>query len=593
MIRSRLATILTLLRLVARSDPWRAALALAPIIPLSSALSFVAARLLLRALPAGDTDAVTRGAVLFGVAFVGTVWLGRVVRSTRIRLGELAITEYNRRRVAAVLAPAEVTHLERPDFLDRLEVLRSRMMEVGQVPRMLGWLVDSGGGILVSFALLLSVEPLLGLVVLGGIPAAVANARAQRRLERLHAAQAPRNRRAVHLYDVATRPADAKEVRVGGLGDELLDRYGREWRGADAALLRGELAAGAIQTLGWLLQAAAFAAGVLVLVDGVRRRDTGPADIFVALGAMGLVIGQFGQAAGGLSNIGRIAGLFDELAVVEAEATRTAVPAAAATPPPDRLARGISLDGVSFRYPTAAADAVHDVTLELPAGSVVALVGDNGAGKSTLVKLLFGLYRPTSGTIDVDGVDLAALDAAAWRARTSACFQDHLRLELVARESIGAGDLERVDDRVHVLAAARRGGAEDTLAALPDGFDTQLGTRFGGADLSGGQWQKVAISRAMMRDRPLLLALDEPTGALDPLAEQRIFQAYTELSRELGRRTGAITVLVAHRFSTVRMAGRIVVLDRGSVVEVGDHASLMAAGGTYAELYELQARHYR
>jgi ATP-binding cassette, subfamily B, bacterial len=594
MIAQRLRTIATLLGLVWHSDPARAALSLSPIIPLSAGASFLAARVLLRALPSGDTDGVTRGAILFGLAFIANVWLGRVVRSTRIRLGELAVTEFNRRRVAAVLAPDEVTHLERPDYLDRLEVLRSRMFEVQQVPRMLGWLVDSGGGILVSFFLLLSVDPVLGLVVLGGVPAAIANARAQRNLERHAAAQASTSRRAMHLYDIATRPADAKEVRVNGIGDELMDRYRREWRHIDSSLLRGELLAGGIQTIGWMLQAAAFATGVILVLRGVRDRTLGPADIFVALGAMGLVIGQFGQAAGGLSNIGRIGGLFDALAAIENEARTEADPdPVTGTLPPARLDAGLTVQDVSFRYPTGSADALHDVSLSIPPGSVVALVGDNGAGKSTLVKLLFGLYQPNRGQILVDGIPLPDIDAPAWRARTSACFQDHLRLELRAYESIGAGDLTRIHDRPHIESAAERGGAAPTLAALPDAYDTQLGQRFGGADLSGGQWQKIAISRAMMRDSPLLLALDEPTGALDPLAELQIFRAYTDLARQLGQRTGAITVLVAHRFSTVRMADLIVVLSQGRIIEAGGHDDLIAADGTYAEMYDLQARHYR
>ena len=593
-LTERLRTIQALVALVFRSAPRRAAIALSPIIPVSSGLSFLAGRQLLQALPRDDTAGITRAAITFSVAFIGTVWLGRVVRTTRIQLGELTSTEFNRRRVDAVLAPPTVAHLDRPDYLDRLETIRGRMFEVQQTPRMLGWLVDSGGGILVSAFLLLSVEPLLGLVVLGGIPAAIANSRAQRHLEEISKAQASTNRRAVHLYDLATRTTDAKEVRVAGLGPELLRRYEVEWRAADRALLAGEVRAGLIQGAGWLAQTAVFAIGVLRLVQGVREGDVSAGDIFLALGAMGMVVGQFGQAAGGLSNIGRVSRLFEALAEVEAEAAahRHASP----TPPgptPVRLHQGVELDGVGFRYPGAAEPALTDVHLRLPPGSVTAVVGENGAGKSTLVKLLFGLYAPTEGRILVEGEDLAGRDAAGWQHRTSACFQDFLKLELVARESIGAGDLDAVEDHDRVVAAATRAAAADVVAKLPDGLESRLGSRFGGAELSGGQWQKIAIARAMMRTTPLLLALDEPTGALDPLAEQEIFRGYTELARSLGRTTGAITVLVAHRFSTVRLADQIVVLDAGRVLEVGDHESLVAARGRYAELYELQAKHYR
>ena len=594
----RLRTIRVLVGLVFRSDARRAAIALSPIIPVSSGLSFLAGRQLLQALPRDDTGGITRAAVTFTAAFIGTVWLGRVVRTTRIQLGEITSTEFNRRRVEAVLAPTTVGHLDRPDYLDRLETIRGRIFEVQQTPRMLGWLVDSGGGILVSAFLLLSVEPLLGLVVLGGIPAALANSRAQRRVEELSKQQAATNRRAVHLYDLATRPTDAKEVRVAGIGEELLRRYEAEWRAADRALLTGELRAGMIQGAGWLAQTAVFAVGVLALVRGVRDGDVSAGDIFLALGAMGMVVGQFGQAAGGLSNIGRVSRLFEALGEIEAEgaAGRPAAGAGStttATAPPARLQVGVELDGVGFRYPGANTPALSDVQLRLPPGSVTAVVGENGAGKSTLVKLLFGLYAPTEGRILVEGEELTSMDADGWRRRTSACFQDFLKLELVARESIGAGDLDAMSDHERVLAAATRAASADTVAGLSDGLETQLGQRFGGAELSGGQWQKVAIARAMMRTTPLLLALDEPTGALDPMAEQEIFRGYTELARSLGRTTGAITVLVAHRFSTVRLADQIVVLDHGRVLEVGDHDTLVAAGGRYAELYELQAKHYR
>ena len=591
----RLRTVALLLRLVFRSDRGRTVLALSPIIPLSSGLSYLAGRDLIRALPADDAARVTRGAVLFAVSFAGAVWLSRVVRTTRIKLGELAVTEFNRRRVAAILGPARIDHMQRPDYLDRLETIRTRTFEVGQVPRMLGWLVDSGGGIVVSALLLIDINPWLGLVVLGGAPPALVNARAQRRIDEVNAANATGNRRALHLYEVATRAADAKEIRVFGLQHELLDRFGTEWRAASRRLLRAELSAGAINAVGWVLQAAAFAVGVAALVRGVEQRTIDAADVFVGLGAMAMVVGQFGQAAGGLSNIGRVSRLFTDLAAIESEVAndRPGRGLDASQPAPSRLHDGISLRDVSFRYPGATADALSGVSLDLPAGSVVAIVGENGAGKSTLVSLLFGLYAPTEGELLIDGVPIDLLDLEEWRARTSACFQDFVKYELIAREGVGAGDLDRVEDRDAVLAAAARGGSTTIIDAIPGGLEGQLGTRFGGADLSGGQWQKVAISRAMMRDVPLVLALDEPTGALDPLAEQEIFQSYTATARRIAEATGSITVLVSHRFSTVRMADRIVVLDAGRVREVGSHDELMARPDLYAELYELQAQHYR
>ncbi|HEY0991419.1 MAG TPA: ABC transporter ATP-binding protein, partial [Kofleriaceae bacterium] len=235
-----------------------------------------------------------------------------------------------------------------------------------------------------------------------------------------------------------------------------------------------------------------------------------------------------------------------------------------------------------------------DVNLDLPAGSVVALVGENGAGKTTLVKLLCRFYEPTTGAITVDGVDLARFPVDAWRRRISAGFQDFARLQLLARESIGVGDVDQLDGDAHVLAALERAAAPELPAALPRGLDTQLGREFhGGVELSQGQWQKVALGRAMMRSAPLLMILDEPTASLDAPTEHALFERYAGAARRAAAATGAITILISHRFSTVRMADMILVVAGGRIAEIGDLAALVRAGGLYAELYELQRRAYR
>jgi ATP-binding cassette subfamily B protein len=236
---------------------------------------------------------------------------------------------------------------------------------------------------------------------------------------------------------------------------------------------------------------------------------------------------------------------------------------------------------------------LRDVDLELPAGKVVAIVGENGAGKTTLVKLLCRFYDPTDGRITVDGEDLASMPADAWRAHLAGAFQDFMRYELRARRTIGLGDVARLDELPALDAAVLRGGATDVLARLPRGLETQLGpTWHEGVDLSFGQWQKLALARGFMRDEPLLLVLDEPSAALDAETEHALFERFAEAARTSGGR-GRVTVLVSHRFSTVRMADLIVVLDASRVVEAGSHEELTARGGLYAELYEIQARAYR
>jgi ATP-binding cassette, subfamily B, bacterial len=269
---------------------------------------------------------------------------------------------------------------------------------------------------------------------------------------------------------------------------------------------------------------------------------------------------------------------------------------------PARIERGIRVDDVSFRYPGTEKWVLRNVSLDLPAGAVVAVVGENGAGKTTLVKLLCRFYEPTEGRITIDGVDLARLPAERWRDRLAGAFQDFMRFELVARTTIGVGDLPRAEEEPAVERAVERGGAGDVVRRLPRGLATQLGPTWReGVELSFGQWQKLALARGFMRDDPLLLVLDEPTAALDAETEHALFERFAAAARDGGaaptrasepRASGRITVLVSHRFSTVRMADLIVVLDGSRVAEVGSHDELIARGGLYAELYGIQARAY-
>jgi ATP-binding cassette subfamily B protein len=276
--------------------------------------------------------------------------------------------------------------------------------------------------------------------------------------------------------------------------------------------------------------------------------------------------------------------------------------ARADAPAPDTLTRGIEFDRVWFTYPGTQEPVLRDVSLTLPAGTVVAIVGENGAGKTTLVKLLSKFYEPSDGRILIDGVDLATISAEQWRTRLAGAYQDFFRFELLAHQTVGVGDVPRVDDGDAVHAAVDRAGATDVVERLEAGLDTQLGPGWpDGIDVSFGQWQKLALARGFMRDEPLVLVLDEPTAALDAETEHALFERYAAQAHSTsdpdgGRRDtprGRIVILVSHRFSTVRMADLIVVLDGSRVVEVGSHDELVARGGQYAELYAIQATAYR
>jgi ATP-binding cassette subfamily B protein len=336
-----------------------------------------------------------------------------------------------------------------------------------------------------------------------------------------------------------------------------------------------------------------FAAGYVGAVVFVARGLRAPIESVLLVLAAGSGLSRF--VAGTVGELGFLRGFWMDgsrrLAWLEDYAASTVAAADAAAPA--ELHDGIRFDRVSFAYPGTSRMVLDDVSLMLPAGSVVAIVGENGAGKTTLVKLLAKMYEPSSGAIFVDHVRLERIRTDEWRTRLAGAFQDFFRFEVTARRSVGLGDVGRLDDDAAVAAAVSRAGADDVMAKLPSGLGTQLGPTWPeGVDLSFGQWQKVALARGFMRDRPLLVVLDEPTAALDAETEHALFERYAASARQRGA-SGRITILVSHRFSTVRMADLIVVLDGAHVVECGTHEGLVAAGGHYAQLYGIQAQAYR
>jgi len=328
----------------------------------------------------------------------------------------------------------------------------------------------------------------------------------------------------------------------------------------------------------------------VVFVSSGLRAPAGDVLLLLAAGSrlsayIGATVGEIGFLRGfWMDGSRRLAWLEDYAASFVASADR---------PVPAALRDGIRLEHVSFAYPGTSRLVLDDLSLSFPAGSVVAIVGENGSGKTTLVKLLAKMYEPTSGSILVDETPLARVRADEWRARLAGAFQDFFRFEFSARHTVGLGDVPRMDDEPAVMRAVDRAGAGDVIARLTSGLDTQLGPTWpGGVEVSFGQWQKLALARGFMRDNPLLLVLDEPTAALDAETEHALFERYAAAARDdVG--DGRITLLVSHRFSTVRMATLIVVLDGARLVEIGTHDELMTKGGQYSQLYGIQAAAYR
>lgn len=485
-------------------------------------------------------------------------------------------------------------HHEHPAYLAQLDLLREEHWMLGfALGAAVGTLALAVQLVATGFVLL-RLQPALIVLPLFGVPSLLAAARAQRRLAAASEAVVEGVRRERHLFELGTSPAAAKEIRVFGLGDEVVRRQRAEADDVIAAQHAARQSGAVGQAIGRLIFAAGYLGAVTVVAANAVTGTSPVGDIVVVVGLAGQVWDLVGRSAGSVTWLLSILRVVQRIRWLDGYAGAQSLAPANPADIPDELRHGIDLVGVNFCYPDTDRPVLEGLDLHLPAGETVALVGENGAGKSTLVKLLCGLYRPTSGRIEVDGVDLAQMDVRGWREHLAGAFQDYARFALTARESIGVGDvvaLER-DTNAPELAALERAGATDLLAGLPRGLATPLGTGYAGAiELSGGQWQKIALGRARMREHPLLIVLDEPTSALDPDAEHALFEHFAGAARAV-RKRGGITLLVSHRFSTVRMADLIVVVDGRRVREVGTHEQLMACHGLYAELYALQARAY-
>jgi ATP-binding cassette subfamily B protein len=508
-------------------------------------------------------------------------------------LSELAEMDFGDQLMTLSNGSPGMEHHELAEYADMLTVLQP---ESKRFPYALFALFNIFGLILAvifTAVLLARLNPLLLLLPPTAIPPLLAGRRAERILDQARTDTAEPTRVALNLFRLSSSPRFAGELRVFDLGEELRRRHAALWATASRELWRGHTRAIAIRAVGQVVFGLAYIGAVILVIREAIAGRRGVGDVVLVIVLAAQVNQQLVAAVTLLGELQRMGATLRRLDVI-----RTLVAGSDHMPvdrtPQDFLSQGIELRAVEFSYPNTDRRVLGEVSLTLPAGSTVAIVGENGAGKSTLIKLLCGLYRPTGGQILVDGVDLRRLPAEQWRERIAAGFQDFVRYEFSARNVVGVGDVARIEDDAAVHTALQRAQATDVIGQLSDGLDTQLGTSFTeGTELSGGQWQKLALGRALMREAPLLLVLDEPTSALDPEAEHRLFERYAEQARQVRELTGAITLIASHRFSTVRMADLIVVLQDGRVVEAGNHATLIQNGGLYAELFQLQAGAYR
>ncbi|PLX82433.1 MAG: ABC transporter permease [Desulfuromonas sp.] len=481
----------------------------------------------------------------------------------------------------------KLAHFEDSEFYDKLTRARreASTRPLSLVTRTFG-LVQNGISLTSYGLLLVQFSPWTVLIlVVGGIPEFLAEAKFSGDKFRLFRWRSPETRMQMYLETVLAREDYAKEVKLFRLGPKLLERYREIFVrlfAEDRRLTLRRDSWGFV--LGLLGTAAFYGAYAWIAVSAIRGA--------ISLGQMTMYLLLFKQGQSAVSaSLSAISGMYEDNLYLSNlyEYLEQPVPEVRGKLPQGPTpGDGVRFEQVSFSYPGSEEPALQDVDLHLKPGESLALVGENGSGKTTLIKLLTRLYRPDRGRILLDGLDLQQWEGAALRSRIGVIFQDFGRYQFLVGENIGAGDIHHFEDRQRWEQAAEMGMAKEFIDKLPQRYDTQLGKWFkGGRELSGGQWQKIALARAFMRTQADLLVLDEPTATMDAAAEATIFEHFRDLSQ------GKMTILISHRFSTVRMADQILVIDRGRVIERGSHEELMERGGRYASLFQLQARGYR
>ena len=577
---------------------WRAS----PLLAAECVLAAVGSSVLLLAYPLGfryivdgatqhQTARIVTGLIIVAVAFPGGWVLQLIGSGLNAKMTDLGNLRLGLRIGTLTCAAPFLEHFERHDYLTEIDALRERRRNLAGAPAQTLGMLKSAVQFVGVAVLLALVWPPLVVVPLLAVAPAVADRKAAKIEKRSDDDLADPRRLLDDLFSLASTAAPARELRTFGVTEGLLARHKRLGDEVNRRALRAAHVAALTEAAGWILYAAGFGVAIVALVLRAAHGAASPGAVVEVVSLLRRAQRQVTGASASAGSFATAATTADRLLWLEDYVAEVKLASGGAAP--EELTDGIRFDHVGFTYPGQESQVLNDICLTLKAGSTVAIVGENGAGKSTLIKLLTGMYRPTSGRITVDGRDLADIAPEQWRAATTGAFQDFVRFAMSLGDGVGAGDLPRIDEHDVVLGAIRRAGAGDMVQEGGSGLglDTLLGTYVGGRALSEGQWQRLALARGLMRDRPLLIVLDEPTASLDAPSEAALFASYREAAGN--RAAGTITVLVSHRFGTVHMADQIIVVDGGRITEFGDHESLIRRGGTYAELFALQAAGYR
>jgi len=594
-LRAGLALWRELMRLSWRQSKVRCVTVIGALILDTCAIALIGVSL--RAIVSGSvhhtTSAVIVGALGAALAYTVNQCIGEIGGMMRIELAEVVamhqiVPEVRR----GAIGIETVDHLERSAYLDRLTLVENNAWGIVDS----AWAAVESVGFIARLALTLgllgSVSPLLFLILGASAIPVLFERRGRMGVKAAEIARSADRRLQRDLFELAVSAAAGKELRVSGAGPELVRRQRAAADRAEGIWIRARIRSAIWAAAGWCLFSLCFVSGLAVVVRSAADNPGRIGDIVltVTVGTqLRMIVEQAVRRSADTGGYTRVLRPFRWLRRYRDHQYALAGPG---LHPPTRLSSGITFDNVTFSYPGTDRRAVRDLTVHLPAGSVVAVVGEYGSGKTTLVKLVTKLYRPDRGRILVDDVDLADVDTPAWRSVTSAAFQDFGRYHTSFAEAVGFGDVSAIDDIARIEQAVSDADADALVRRLPDGLNTRLGRQFGGVEVSEGQWQKIALARASMRPAPLLFVLDEPTASLDAPSEHAIFERYMRRAREIAEHSGGITLVVSHRFSTVAGADLILVMEGGQLAECGTHEQLLAANARYAALYSLQATAY-